>query len=235
MATPDSDTGQLALGVVEACAADASLLAPIRKRRLRIVCGVDEAGRGPLAGPVYAAAVVLDARRPIEGLADSKVLSAARREELAHSIRLRAKAWCVGMASVAEIDSLNILQASMLAMHRAVTGLGIVPDVAQVDGNRAPAMACTVQTVVGGDALVPAISAASILAKTERDNELRRLHQRYPQYGFDQHKGYGTPLHLERLQLHGVCPEHRRSFAPVRRLLPPQPADASCPEVLALW
>ena len=202
-------------------------------RRPRIMCGVDEAGRGPLAGPVYAAAVILNPRRPIDGLADSKALSAARREALTEAIRTRAKAWCIGVASVQEIDSLNILQASMLAMHRAVMGLGVVPDLAKVDGNRAPVLTCAVETVVGGDAIVPAISAASILAKTARDEALRRLHEQYPQYAFDQHKGYGTALHLERLQLHGICPEHRRSFAPVRRLLPPQIESAE--QALALW
>ncbi|WP_246129730.1 ribonuclease HII [Verticiella sediminum] len=185
-------------------------------RRTRVICGVDEAGRGPLAGPVYAAAVVLNPRRPIDGLADSKQLTPERREVLAEAIRTRAKAWAVASASVEEIDRLNILQASMLAMYRAVRALGVTPDLARVDGNRAPTLACRVETVVGGDALVPAISAASILAKTERDRLLCELHLQYPHYGFDQHKGYGTPLHLRMLQTHGACPEHRRSFAPVR-------------------
>ncbi len=208
--------------------------APVRTvRRQRIICGVDEAGRGPLAGPVYAAAVVLNPRRPIDGLDDSKALTAARRDDLAEQIRTRAKAWCIGVATVAEIDAINILQASMLAMYRAVSGLGVAPDLARVDGNRAPTLACAVETVIGGDALVPAISAASILAKTARDQALCELHALYPEYGFDQHKGYGTPLHLERLTLHGACPEHRRSFGPVRatlaRDLPP------VEPLLALW
>lgn len=205
---------------------------PVRRRR--VICGVDEAGRGPLAGPVYAAAVILDPRRPIDGLDDSKVLTAARREALAEAIRSRARAWSVAFATVAEIDAINILQASMLAMQRAVAGLGMTPDLAQIDGNRGPKLACTVQTVVGGDALVPAISAASILAKTERDRALCELHLHYPQYGFDQHKGYGTPTHLQCLERHGPCPEHRRSFAPVRKLLP-QAAPAETGGTLELW
>lgn len=230
MAKPDFSTTQMTLDVPDGSGPAA---AGTPARRMRIVCGVDEAGRGPLAGPVYAAAVILNPRRPIDGLADSKALTAARREALAEAIRTRAKAWCIGIASVQEIDSLNILQASMLAMHRAVMGLGVVPDLAKVDGNRAPVLACRVETVVGGDAIVPAISAASILAKTARDEALRRLHEQYPQYAFDQHKGYGTALHLERLQLHGICPEHRRSFAPVRKLLPEETDVAE--QALALW
>lgn len=181
--------------------------------------GVDEAGRGPLAGAVYAAAVVLDPARPVAGLADSKTLTAARREALAEAIRERAHAWCVASASVEEIDSLNILQATMLAMKRAVDGLGAQVRLALVDGNRAPRLSCAVQTIVKGDARVPAISAASILAKTARDADLLRLHALYPQYAFDQHKGYGTALHMSLLREHGPCPEHRRSFAPVRALL----------------
>lgn len=212
---------------------DAPVAAEPARRRQRIVCGVDEAGRGPLAGPVYAAAVVLNPRRPIDGLDDSKALTAARREDLAEQIRTRAKAWCIGVATVAEIDSINILQASMLAMYRAVAGLGVAPDLARVDGNRAPRLACAVETVVGGDALVPAISAASILAKTARDQALCELHGLYPEYGFDQHKGYGTPLHLERLAAHGACPEHRRSFAPVRATLTRDLPPAE--PMLALW
>lgn len=181
-----------------------------------IVAGVDEAGRGPLAGAVYAAAVILDASRPIDGLADSKVLTAPRREWLAACIRERSLAWCVASASVEEIDTLNILRASLLAMQRAVDGLSLKPGLALVDGNQAPRLTCGVKTVVKGDALVPAISAASILAKTERDADLVRLHGLYPHYGFDQHKGYGTVMHLERLREHGPCPEHRRSFAPIK-------------------
>lgn len=183
------------------------------------MAGVDEAGRGPLAGAVYAAAVILDPARPIDGLADSKVLTAVRREALAIEIQEYALSWCVASASVDEIDSLNILRATLLAMQRAVEGLAHAPQVAMVDGNQAPKLRCTVQTVIKGDALVPAISAASILAKTARDADLLRLHTQYPQYGFDQHKGYGTALHLTRLREHGPCAEHRRSFAPVRELL----------------
>jgi ribonuclease HII len=181
--------------------------------------GVDEAGRGPLAGAVYAAAVILDPSRPIAGLADSKTLTAARREALADEIREHAHAWFIASASVDEIDTLNILQATLLAMRRAVEGLSARPLLALVDGNRAPRLSCTVQTIVKGDATVPAISAASILAKTGRDADLLRLHALYPQYAFDQHKGYGTALHMQLLRQHGPCPEHRRSFAPVRELL----------------
>jgi len=181
-----------------------------------LTAGVDEAGRGPLAGEVYAAAVILDPSRFIDGLADSKVLTAVRREELALQIKEQALAWCIASATVAEIDSLNILRATMLAMQRAVQGLATAPQVALVDGNQAPKLRCTVQTVIKGDALVPAISAASILAKTARDADLLRLHTLYPQYAFDQHKGYGTALHLQRLREHGPCAEHRRSFAPIK-------------------
>ncbi len=181
-----------------------------------LTAGVDEAGRGPLAGEVYAAAVILDPSRVIDGLADSKVLTAVRREELALQIKEQALAWCIASATVAEIDSLNILRATMLAMQRAVEGLATVPQLALVDGNQAPKLRCTVQTVIKGDALVPAISAASILAKTARDADLLRLHALYPQYAFDQHKGYGTALHLQRLREHGPCAEHRRSFAPIK-------------------
>lgn len=182
------------------------------------VCGVDEAGRGPLAGPVYAAAVVLDPGAPVAGLRDSKALSARAREALAAAIRERALAWSVASASAAEIDALNILQATMLAMRRAVDGLGLRPALARVDGNRAPVLACAVETLVRGDALDPAISAASILAKCARDAQMDALHERFPQYRFDLHKGYPTALHLALLSEHGPCPEHRRSFAPVRKL-----------------
>ncbi|MEI6838626.1 MAG: ribonuclease HII [Alcaligenaceae bacterium] len=181
--------------------------------------GVDEAGRGPLAGDVYAAAVILDPAQPIEGLADSKVLTEKRREVLAPLIQQRALAWCVALANVEEIDQMNILQATLLAMQRAVLGLKITPQLAWVDGNQAPRLTCRVQTVIKGDALVPAISAASILAKTARDADLMRLHELYPSYGFNLHKGYGTALHMARLKEFGPCPAHRRSFAPVRRLL----------------
>ena len=183
------------------------------------VCGVDEAGRGPLAGPVFAAAVILDGAAPIEGLRDSKLLSAARREALAAAIRDRALAWSVASASVAEIDALNILQATMLAMRRAVDALDPAPVLARVDGNRAPRLRCAVETLVRGDALDASISAASILAKTARDAALVRLHGAWPMYGFDVHKGYPTAEHLRRLREHGPSPEHRRSFAPVRELL----------------
>lgn len=184
------------------------------------IAGVDEAGRGPLAGAVYAAAVILPARDAISGLADSKALSARRREVLALQIREQALAWCIASASVEEIDSLNILQATMLAMRRAVAGLKTAPSIALIDGNRVPqGLACDARAIVKGDATEPAISAASILAKTARDAELLVLHERYPQYGFDQHKGYGTAVHLQALREHGPCPEHRRSFAPVRACL----------------
>jgi len=181
-----------------------------------IVAGVDEAGRGPLAGAVYAAAVILDPSRPIDGLADSKVLTAERRDALALLIRENAHAWFIAKASVKEIDKFNILRATLLAMQRAVAGLAIKPGLALVDGNQAPKLKCGVKTIVKGDALVPAISAASILAKTARDADLLRLHGKYPHYGFDQHKGYGTAMHLERLREHGPCPEHRQSFAPIK-------------------
>ena len=184
-----------------------------------IIAGVDEAGRGPLAGPVYAAAVILDISRPIAGLADSKILSEAMRDALALEIRERALAWSVASASVVEIDEINILQATMLAMERAVTGLSTLPDLVRVDGNRLPRLSCRGEAIVKGDATVPAISAASILAKTARDADLRLLHDTYPGYGFDQHKGYGTALHLSQLASLGPCPAHRRSFAPVRNAL----------------
>jgi len=185
----------------------------------RLACGVDEAGRGPLAGPVFAAAVILDPASPIEGLRDSKALAAGRREALAREIRARALAWAVASASVEEIDALNILQASLLAMRRAVDSLDPAPALARVDGNAAPRLRCAVQTVVGGDALDPAISAASILAKTVRDDALRQLHELWPMYRFDLHKGYPTAEHLRRLREFGPSPAHRRSFGPVRLLL----------------
>lgn len=186
------------------------------------ICGVDEAGRGPLAGPVYAAAVVLDAGRPIQGLKDSKLLSASRREILSASIREHALAFAVARADVDEIDELNILQATLLAMQRAVEALGILPDEAWIDGNRCPQLACRVRAIVQGDRLHAVISAASILAKTERDAEMLRMHARYPQYRFDRHKGYPTPEHLALLERHGPSIIHRRSFAPVRRFLHPE-------------
>jgi ribonuclease HII len=184
-----------------------------------LVCGVDEAGRGPLAGPVFAAAVILDPARPISGLRDSKKLSAARRESLAALIRRDALAWSIAQCCEAEIDTLNILQATMLAMRRAIEGLMQQPTLALIDGNRCPQAAVRCEAVVGGDDLVAEISAASILAKTARDAALEQLHAQFPQYGFNQHKGYPTALHLERLRVHGVSPVHRRSYAPVRALL----------------
>lgn len=184
-----------------------------------IICGVDEAGRGPLAGPVFAAAVILDPARPIPGLRDSKKLTAARRDELAIIIRRDALAWSVTQCCESEIDELNILHATMLAMRRAIDGLRHAPTLALIDGNRCPPATVRCVPIVGGDDLVDAISAASILAKTGRDAALLELHQVYPQYGFDQHKGYPTAMHLERLQQHGVSPVHRRSYAPVRALL----------------
>ena len=183
------------------------------------VCGVDEAGRGPLAGPVYAAAVVLDATRPIRGLKDSKLLSELKRNILEERIKERALGFAIACATVEEIDRLNILQASLLAMQRAVELLAIVPDEAWIDGNRCPELACRTRAIVQGDRLHAVISAASILAKTARDAEMQRLHVRYPQYGFDRHKGYPTPEHLELLQRHGPCAIHRRSFMPVQRRL----------------
>ena len=184
-----------------------------------IICGVDEAGRGPLAGPVFAAAVILDPARPIAGLRDSKKLSAARRDELAVLIRRDALAWSVSQCCELEIDELNILHATMLAMLRAIEGLRHQPTLALIDGNRCPPAAIRCLPIIGGDDLVDAISAASILAKTGRDAALLDLHLTYPQYGFDQHKGYPTAMHLARLQQHGVSPVHRRSYAPVRALL----------------
>ncbi len=183
------------------------------------LCGVDEAGRGPLAGPVMAAAVMLDPAQPIDGLRDSKKLSAAARERLADEIRLRAVAWCVAEASVAEIDRLNILQATLLAMQRAVAGLQTPPDDVWVDGNRCPDWTWRSQAVVQGDDKVAAIAAASILAKTVRDQFMCRLHEDYPAYGFARHMGYGTAVHLAALKAHGACPQHRRSFAPVKLVL----------------
>lgn len=185
---------------------------------MRHVCGVDEAGRGPLAGPVYAAAVILDPQRPIAGLADSKKLSERRREALAILIRERALAWSVASASVAEIDQLNILQATLLAMRRAVEALAVQPGEALIDGNRCPQLAMPARAIVGGDATVPAISAASILAKTARDAEMRLIHEAFPQYALDRHKGYDTAAHREALKLHGPASFHRRSFGPVRAL-----------------
>jgi ribonuclease HII len=184
-----------------------------------LICGVDEAGRGPLAGPVFAAAVILDPAKPITGLRDSKKLSEAQRDALAVQIKENALAWSIAQCSEAEIDKLNILQATMLAMRRAVEGLSTQPTLALIDGNRCPVMSVRSEAIVKGDDKVAAISAASILAKTARDAALQVLHEQYPQYAFDQHKGYPTALHLERLRAHGVSPVHRKSYAPVRALL----------------
>ena len=186
----------------------------------RVICGVDEAGRGPLAGAVFAAAVILDPAHPIAGLRDSKKLSEAKRDSLAIEIKKHALAWCIAQASEQEIDQLNILQATMLAMQRAVQGLSLTPELALIDGNRCPTLNMAAQAIVKGDDKVEAISAASILAKTARDAALMELHAQYPQYAFDQHKGYPTALHLERLREHGVSPVHRLTYAPVRALLP---------------
>lgn len=185
----------------------------------QILAGVDEVGRGPLAGPVVAAAVILDPHRPVEGLKDSKKLSERRREELAGLIRERALAWSLGRAEVHEIDDINILQASLLAMQRAVAALSMAPELVLVDGNRCPRLDYPSQAVVRGDALVPAISAASIIAKVSRDREMIELDGSYPGYGLAKHKGYPSKAHLAALQTLGVTPVHRRSYAPVRRLL----------------
>ena len=184
-----------------------------------LLAGVDEAGRGPLAGPVVAAAVILDERQPIAGLADSKVLSASRRERLFDEIRAKALCCAVAQASVEEIDTLNILQATLLAMQRAVAGLRLPPKKVLVDGNRLPVLPMHCEAVVKGDALIPAISAASILAKVTRDRWCLEVDRQYPAYGFARHKGYGTAQHLQALLAHGACPQHRRSFRPVHAVL----------------
>lgn len=184
-----------------------------------LICGVDEAGRGPLAGPVFAAAVILDPRKPIAGLRDSKKLTEARRDALAIEIRNNALAWSIAQCSEAEIDALNILQATMLAMRRAIEGLPTPATLGLIDGNRCPVLSIRSEAIIKGDDKVPAISAASILAKTARDAALAELHQQFPQYAFDRHKGYPTALHLERLRAHGVSAVHRKSYAPVRALL----------------
>jgi len=186
----------------------------------RWICGVDEVGRGPLAGAVVAAAVILDPARPVDGLADSKRLSEKRREALFVEIREKAMSWSLGRAEVEEIDNINILQASLLAMRRAVEGLYPAPDHAFIDGNRVPQrLPCTAQAIVGGDGTEACIAAASIMAKVSRDREMIELDLLYPQYGLARHKGYPTKLHLEALREHGVTPIHRRSFAPIRKLL----------------
>lgn len=195
------------------------LAAIARTRPLRIA-GVDEAGRGPLAGPVSVAAVILDPDRPIDGLNDSKQLSEAAREALFPLIRERALAWRIEFVEREEIDRLNILQATLTGMRRALEGLSPAADLARIDGNRLPkSLPCAAEALVGGDAIEPAIMAASILAKVARDARMRELHAQWPQYGFDRHKGYPSPTHLAALREHGPCPEHRRSYAPVRDAL----------------
>ncbi len=183
------------------------------------MCGVDEVGRGPLAGPVVAAAVILDPQRPIEGLADSKKLTEKKRRQLSHIIRERSLAWSISRAEVEEIDALNILHATMLAMKRAVDALALQPHRALVDGNRLPDLTCDAEAVIRGDAIHPCISAASIIAKVARDAEMVGMELQYPGYGFDRHKGYPTKVHLQALQKLGVTPIHRRSFAPVKKML----------------
>lgn len=184
-----------------------------------LFCGADEAGRGPIAGPVFAAAVILDPDRPIAGLKDSKKLSEHKRDELAVEIKQYARAWAIAQCSIQEIDELNILHASMLAMKRAIESLPMKPELALIDGNRCPKLAIAAKAIVKGDDKVPAISAASILAKTARDAVMLDLHRQYPEYGFDRHKGYPTAFHLEQLSIHGVSPVHRKTYAPVRKIL----------------
>lgn len=209
------------------------------RNRVYFVAGIDEAGVGPLAGPVFAAAVVLKRCCPIDGVADSKTLSARRRETLSDQIKQKATCWAIGRADVAEIDRLNILQATLLAMARAVEALVPAPHLVLVDGIRTPSLPCPVRAIVRGDALVPEISAASILAKVARDLEMDQWHERYPVYGFARHKGYPTETHVQALRLHGPCPIHRRSFAPVRAAIaaggygtgtPDDGPDAVCQE-----
>lgn len=190
---------------------------------VEIICGADEAGRGPIAGPVYAAAVILDPDNPIEGLKDSKKLSEKQRDALAPEIKAKAKTWAIASCTIEEIDQLNILWASMLAMKRAIESLKVKPTIALIDGNRTPkGLTMPSEAIVKGDAKVPEISAASILAKTARDAVMMELHAQYPEYGFDRHKGYPTAYHLKQLKKHGVSPVHRRSYAPVRQLLEKQ-------------
>jgi ribonuclease HII len=187
------------------------------------ICGVDEAGRGPLVGSVVAGAVVLDPNQPIIGLRDSKKLSPARREQLYAEIMQKARAWGIGQASPSEIDTLNILQATMLAMRRAIEALserlGEWPSKALIDGNRCPILPIASEAIIKGDAKEPAISAASIIAKVTRDQQMQALHTQYPQYGFNQHMGYPTEVHMQALKQYGPCEEHRRTFAPVRDLI----------------
>ena len=192
---------------------------PVEWQHYSLLCGVDEAGRGPLAGPVYAAAVILDGDRMIVGLADSKQLRESQRDALTTQIKAHSKAWAIAFASPAEIDQHNILRASLLAMRRAVLALGVTPQLVAVDGTHCPMLDIPVAAIVKGDSKVAAISAASILAKTARDAALIALHEKFPEYGFADHKGYPTRQHRLALQRYGPCSEHRRSFAPVRTLL----------------
>ena len=191
---------------------------PVAATKPQLICGVDEAGRGPLAGPVVAACAVLDKNRTIQGLADSKQLSEKKRNEMAAAIKQFAKAWSIASASVIEIDQLNILQATLLAMKRAVERLPLIPDMVMIDGIHSPKLEIPVRTVIKGDSLIAEISAASILAKTARDAEMRLLHERFPEFGFDQHKGYPTKKHINALRIYGITEAHRRSFAPVKTI-----------------
>ena len=193
-------------------------IATVSRPTPRLIGGVDEAGRGPLAGPVVAACVVLGAQYDLPGLADSKQLSEKKRNNLAAAIKQHARAWSVASATVAEIDRLNILQATLLAMQRAVAQLPLTPDLVMIDGTHSPKLEIPVRTVIKGDSRVAEISAASILAKTARDADMMALHQRYPEYGFDRHKGYPTKRHIAALQMYGITDIHRRSFAPVRTI-----------------
>ena len=206
------------------------MIAPVNPAR---IAGVDEAGRGPLAGPVSVAAVILDPAKPIEGLDDSKRLSEAKRERLFPLIQQHALAWHIEFVSPEEIDRINIFQATMAGMRRALDALALAPDLARIDGNRTPAgLRCPAEALIGGDRLDPSIMAASILAKVARDRAMLALHAAYPVYGFEAHKGYPTPTHLAALQAHGPCPQHRRSFAPVRASLRGGDADAPPPFAL---
>lgn len=186
---------------------------------MTLIAGVDEVGRGPLVGAVVTAAVILDPAKPIVGLNDSKKLSEKKRKVLAEEIKAKALSWSLGRAEAEEIDQINILQATMVAMQRAVAGLSVQPELALIDGNRCPELPMEARAVVGGDGLEEAISAASIIAKVARDEEMAELDAQYPQYEFARHKGYPTKLHMEKLLEHGACPQHRRSFKPVQRVL----------------
>ncbi len=185
----------------------------------KLICGVDEVGRGAGAGEIYCAAVILDPERPITGITDSKKISAKKRETLAAEIREQATAWCIATASLQDIIDLNVLHATMLAMKRAVEGLPTTPDQTFIDGNQAPQLNIAVETVIKGDLKIPAIGAASIIAKVARDRKMVELHESYPEYGFDKHKGYLTKQHLEALQKHGPCTIHRVTYAPIKKLL----------------